>query len=295
MPDHKQQGMNPDSQYLVSVIIPCYNHGDYLLESLQSLCEQTFKNFEVLVINDGSTDPKTIEILASLCTEFPSLDLRVISQENQGPPGARNRAILEALGYWVMMLDADDKVTREYLDKTLTLARNKNLDFVSTDIQNFGAQNHVSRVHINLYDELFANRLLGCSLFKKCALLAEPYDPTFCNGYEDWELWVRLLKNGYRGEVIHEPLYLYRRQAESRFTKTYMERSRHIRKIREKHAELYRPEQLARLKKENKEGHIVPVRLHELHYQLGLRFPSLASLLMRIYLTLRPYITHLSR
>jgi glycosyltransferase involved in cell wall biosynthesis len=286
--------MNQASQCLVTVIVPCYNDGAYILESLESLCQQTFKNFEVLLINDGSTDTETNEILENVSKRFPSLDLKVISQENQGPPGARNRGVLEASGRWVMMLDADDKLASEHLRKTVALARKNNLDFVSTDIRNFGAQNHVSPVNINFYDELFANRLLGCSLFKKNVLLAEPYDPAFRNGYEDWELWIRLLKNNYKGEVIHEPLYLYRRKSESRFTKTYMERSRHIRKIREKHRELYRPEELARLKSENWEGRVVPARLYELHYQLGLRFPVVASLLMRIYLASRPFMRRLT-
>jgi glycosyltransferase involved in cell wall biosynthesis len=285
------EDMNQASQSLVTVIVPCYNDGGYILESLESLCQQAFKNFEVLVINDGSTDPKTLEILESVCNRFPSLDMKVISQENQGPSGARNHGVRKASGQWIMMLDADDKLSSEHLRMTVSLARKKNLDFVSTDYQNFGAQNYVTRVNINFYDELFANRILGCSLFKKSVLIEQPYDPAFRHGYEDWELWIRLMKKGYQGEVIHEPLYFYRRRKESRFTKSYFQRSQHIRQIRQKHKELFTSACLAKIKNENHEDRVVTVWTHDLHYHLGLQFPRLAAMLMRVYMALRPFMT----
>jgi glycosyltransferase involved in cell wall biosynthesis len=277
-----------DRKNLVTVVVPCYNDGEFLLENLRSLQAQTYRKFEVVVVNDGSTDPKTLEVLENLEQDFPSLNLRVYSQINQGLPGARNRGVHEAQGQWIMMLDADDKLAPGHLKKTVTLASSKNLDFVTTDIKNFGEQNFISRVNINFYDELFANRLLGCSFFRKEVLVVEPYDPEFRSGFEDWELWIRLLKKGYRGEVIHEPLYFYRRRSGSMLADTHFQRPQLIKKIREKHADLYSPKQLAKIKQEHGNGWCVTARIYDWHFRLGLRFPSLAYWMGRIYLRFRP-------
>lgn len=84
-------GDSEDRNNLVTVVVPCYNDGEYLVENLESLQAQTYKNFEIVVVNDGSTDPTTLKVLENLGERFSSLDLRVYSQTNQGLPGARNR------------------------------------------------------------------------------------------------------------------------------------------------------------------------------------------------------------
>ena len=95
---------------LVTVVVPGYNDGEYLLENLESLQAQTYRNFEVVVVNDGSTDPKTLEVLGNLEQVFPSLDLRVYSQNNLGLRATRNRGIREARTKWSVTLDADDMI-----------------------------------------------------------------------------------------------------------------------------------------------------------------------------------------
>jgi glycosyltransferase involved in cell wall biosynthesis len=273
---------------LVTVVVPCYNDGKYLLENLESLKAQTYKNFEVVVVNDGSTDPITLKVLENLHQRFPSLDLRVYSQNNQGLPATRNRGIREARGEWIVTLDADDMIAPDYLEKTMALAQAKDLDFVVTDIQNFGVQDFVNRANINLYDELFTNRLPACAFFKKSVVLCELYDIDFRAGFEDWELWIRLQSKGYRGDVVHEPLYLYRRKDESMLTRTHFQRPQLIRKIRLKHADLYTPKQLAQIKQEHRDSRCVAAWLYDFHYHLGLHFPYLAYWMGRIYLHLRP-------
>ena len=277
-----------DCKNLVTVVVPCYNDGEFLIENLESLQAQTYGNFEVVVVNDGSTDPKTLDVLDNLEERFPSLDLRVYSQSNQGLPAARNKGLSEARGEWILVLDADDMIAPDYLEKTLSLAKTKDLDFVVTDIQNFGAQNFVNRANINLYDELFTNRLSSCALFRKSVLLHEQYDSDFRIGFEDWELWIRILNEGYRGEVIHEPLFCYRRKAESMLTRTHSQRPLLIKKMREKHTDLYSPKQLARIKRENQDDRCVTAWIYDWHYRLGLHFPYLAYWIGRVYLNLRP-------
>jgi hypothetical protein len=118
--------------------------------------------------------------------------------------------------------------------------------------------------------------------------LREPFDDNFRAGFEDWELWIRLLNKGYRGEVIHLPLFYYRRKAESMLIRTHSQRPQLIRKIREKHADLYTSKELARIKRGNRENRAVAAWLYDWHYRLGLYFPNMAYWMGRIYLRLRP-------
>jgi glycosyltransferase involved in cell wall biosynthesis len=263
----------------ITIVIPCYNDGLYLRENIKSLQGQTHKSFEVLVINDGSTDRTTLDILKNLQEAFPPLVIKIISQKNQGLSTARNRGVREAQTEWIMLLDADDKLAPEYLERTLALAKKAGLDYVTTDIKYFGIYSYITRSNINFYDQLFANRLTTNSLFRKSVLEAVPFDPGFREGYEDWEFWIRLQSRGYRGDVVHEPLFEYRRKADSMLTGTYYKRSELIRKIRQKHAHLYTSNKLAEIKKDWRHNREVPVWLYQLHYYVGLRFPRLAHLM----------------
>jgi glycosyltransferase involved in cell wall biosynthesis len=283
-------GEDLDRNNLVTVVVPCYNDGEFLLENLESLQAQTYRNFEVVVVNDGSTDPKTLEVLEGLEQGFPSLDLRVYAQSNQGLSATRNRGIQEARGEWIVTLDADDLITPDYIEKTMDFAQASGLDYVVTDYQNFGEQNHIARVKVSFYEELFRNCLPVCALFKRSVLLTEPYDPDFSSGFEDWELWIRLFKMGYRGDVIHEPLYHYRRKRESMFTRTHFYRPQIIKKIREKHAELYESKNLSRVKEQSLYISDIRVWLNNIYYNIGLRSPHLAYWLLKIYLCLRPRV-----
>ena len=267
----------------VSVIIPCYNQGGFLSECLASLEAQTYQNFEVLIVNDGSTEDATLTILQTL----ESQGLNILNQSNQGLPAARNQGISKARGDWIIPLDADDKLAPSYISKTLALAKEQSLDFVVTDIQNFGAQARIHRTNINLYDQLYDNRLTCCALLARHVFDQLKYDESFTRGLEDWELWIRILKANLKGEVIHEPLFHYRRKSKSMLTQSQISRSQIIKHIRQKHGDLYAPEQQAILKKIWKENQVVFHKLHELHYHIGLRFPRMAKMLGNLYVKIR--------
>jgi glycosyltransferase involved in cell wall biosynthesis len=96
----------------ISVIIPCFNQGPYLDEAVDSVLAQTFQDFEILVVDDGSTDAETIKILR----DFARPKTRIIRTENQGLSAARNNGIREAMGEYILPLDADDKIGPGYLE-----------------------------------------------------------------------------------------------------------------------------------------------------------------------------------
>ncbi|AEE17073.1 glycosyl transferase family 2 [Treponema brennaborense DSM 12168] len=109
---------------LVTIIVPVYNTEKYVLRCLTSVQEQTYKNFECLIINDGSTD-KSLEI----CEEFCKKDWRfkIISQENSGPSASRNKGLQEADGEFVFFLDSDDWVTEYALELLVKHIGDKNV------------------------------------------------------------------------------------------------------------------------------------------------------------------------
>ena len=95
----------------VSVVVPLHNKGKYVIRALDSIVAQTFVDFEVIVVDDGSTDNS-----GELARAYPDERIRVIVQSNRGPGAARNRGIAEAKGHYVAFLDADDEWMPEYLE-----------------------------------------------------------------------------------------------------------------------------------------------------------------------------------
>lgn len=106
--------MNP----LVSVVIPAYNAAETIVECLESVRAQTYKNLEVLVVNDGSTD-NTLTILKQYASVHKDLNLKIYSIENSGPASARNYAIARSEGEYVAFLDSDDRWASDKMEKQM--------------------------------------------------------------------------------------------------------------------------------------------------------------------------------
>src|SRR5262245_46110377 len=119
----------------VSVIIPCYNLGRYLDEAVESVQKQTFQDFEILVVDDGSTDPDT----RSLLEEYERPRLQLVRSENRGLPCARNLGLAHTTGDYVCMLDADDLLEPTCLEKSVAvLDQDPSIAFVSHWLRAFG-------------------------------------------------------------------------------------------------------------------------------------------------------------
>src|SRR5262245_63306392 len=119
----------------ISVIVPCYNLGEYLSEAVDSVLAQSRQDFEVIVVDDGSTDPATIEILSS----FSRPKTRVLRAPHAGLAAARNRGIASSSGEYLCALDADDRLAPAFLEKTsAVLDADPSATFVSTWLRTFG-------------------------------------------------------------------------------------------------------------------------------------------------------------
>jgi O-antigen biosynthesis protein len=197
----------------VSVVIPCYNYGKYVEEAIDSVLNQTFQNLEIIIVDDGSTDHDTIELLRKLSKP----KTRIIRTSNQGPSAARNNGIREAKGKYICCLDADDMLKPTYIEKCIILMEEGNLDVAYSWMKEFGNSNLIwQTTEFELENLIRANCCIVSAVFKRSIWNnIGGYDETM-QGYEDWDFWVNVAKNGGRGGLINEPLFLHRRHGKSR-------------------------------------------------------------------------------
>lgn len=203
----------------VSVVVPFYNLGRTLPATLASIEAQTFRDLEVLIVDDGSTEP---ESRAALEQAERTSRVRVLRKPNGGLSSARNAGLKAARGSYVLPLDADDLIAPTFVEKTLAvLEADPACAYCTTLVQFFDEDPALATGGFVPWghepDLLLAQNLAGSctALFRRERLEeAGGYDE-WMNAYEDWDLYCALAERGGRGEVLPEFLFLYRIRPES--------------------------------------------------------------------------------
>lgn len=232
-------------QPLVSVVIPCYNAHKYIGQTLDSVRAQTYRNIEIIVIDDGSSDPITID-----CLDHLEKSIRVVRQANQGLPSARNAGFRAAIGEYVLPLDADDWLEKDAIERLLmALQNNQQAAYAFAYMRMEGEGEGVLAKQYNFFEQLFLNQLPYCLLLRKTAWQhAGGYDELMRYGYEDWEFNIRLGEGGLHGVVVPAPLFHYRiSSAGMLLTTSNKVHGQLWKSIRDKHKSLYRLSALIRL------------------------------------------------
>jgi len=199
----------------VSVVIPCYNMGKYLDEAVDSVLAQTFTDFEIIIVDDGSTDTSTCELLA----DYSKPKTKVIHTANRGVAAARNSGIEEAVGEYVLPLDADDRIGEFYLEKAVAvLDQQADIGIVYCCCKLFGAvEREWSLPPFSLPHQLLDNLIFSAAVFRKKAWSrVRGYDSSLRQGWEDWDFWLRLLAEGTQVFRLPEMLFYYRIRPDSR-------------------------------------------------------------------------------
>lgn len=199
----------------VTVVIPCYNLGRYIDEAVDSVLAQTFQDFEIIIVDDGSDDPFTVAKLEQYCKP----KTRVIRTPNCGVAAARNRGIHEAAGEYILPLDADDRIDHRYLEMACTLlGASAGRCIVSCGALLFGGASGI--MHLPEYSD---NRLLSENLLFNSSLFLKSdwqdvggYCVSFRYGWEDWDFWIAMTSRGVSVARIPEPLLHYRIRTDSR-------------------------------------------------------------------------------
>jgi glycosyltransferase involved in cell wall biosynthesis len=199
------------NQPLVSFIIPYYNAGTTIQETIDSIYNQSYSNYDIWLINDGSTDMFSIEKLK----EFEGIAIiHILHQENTGPSIAKNRGVSVSKGEFLCFLDADNILLENYVSEAmLAFKLNKDIDVVYSDFLNFGDYDgiHLS-MKIDYFNILIGNPIDNCVIIKRESFLSvNGFDEYLSKlGLEDWELWINLLKNGKKFHYINKFHFKYR-------------------------------------------------------------------------------------
>jgi glycosyltransferase involved in cell wall biosynthesis len=220
----------------VSVVITVYNSMPYLPETVESVLRQTFDDFEVLIIDDGSTD-QTLEWVSQL--NHPNVN--VITQENQGVSVARNTGIHNSKGTYVAFLDGDDLWEPTKLEKqVILLDQNPDIGLVHTWLAPINEQGQPTgrvmtcKADGNVWERMIESNMVACSaavVRRSCFEAVGVFDADL-RFAEDWDMWIRVADR-YSFAVVKEPLVQYRLHANSK-SKKYATRLQDFHKIIEK-------------------------------------------------------------
>jgi len=225
---------------LISIIIPCYNDAQYIEQAVNSALNQSYPNKEVIVVDDGSNN-ETKAILKKIEPKITKL----ITQENKGQSTARNLGIREAKGLYILILDSDDYFEPTFCEKAIVLFQQNETVKIVTCQANLIFDNAKSYVFTpgggTIANFLLINGALGTSMFKKTDWeTCGGYDESMRQGFEDWEFFIRLLKNDGIVEVIQEPLYNYRKRKDSTTSAANKKKHELLNYIYTKHKDLYK-------------------------------------------------------
>ena len=205
--------MNP----LISVIVPCYLQAQYLDECLQSVLDQTYQNWECIIVNDGSPD-HTEEVANKWLEKDPRF--RYIDKENGGLSSARNAGLKEAKGEWIQFLDCDDVLKKEKFEKSILINDVNYYDLIITNFEMLSNGKalppfcQLKDIKLNLETfisewDLDFNIPIHCSLFKKESIGDLLFNESL-KAKEDWIFWIDFFLTEKKYLFIDRNLVLYR-------------------------------------------------------------------------------------
>lgn len=207
--------MNP----FFSVVIPVFNCEKTITETLKSVLNQTFTDYEIIIINDCSTD-ETLNIINNFKTNFNYITI-ISNMRNIGVAESRNIGVKIAKGIYIAFLDGDDIWEPEKLKKQKDVIDKTNCDLCCTSYSFIDENTHCIKNTYNVpyyisYKMLLKENIIGCSsvVIKKHLLLKFPMHSIY--QHEDYALWLSIARNGYTIIGINEPLMKYRIHSNSR-------------------------------------------------------------------------------
>lgn len=224
---------------LISVIVPCYNDGKYIHDCLNSVHNQSYENYEIIVIDDGSNEISTNEIIS----QINHSKITVLQTKNQGPSNARNQAIRSSKGKYILPLDADNKVGRSFVSDAVDyLEKNSETKIVNCDLVFFGVKKGVKIFPNFTIEKLICENIIECaSIYRRSDFdQTMGYNPNMKEGLEDWDFWLSLLENGGGVYKLDLTEIYYRVKNRSRNNSISSEQFRRLRRqIYNNHKELF--------------------------------------------------------
>ena len=204
----------------VSIVMPAYNCEAFVEDSIRSIIDQTFDDWGLIVINDGSTD-KTAEIISRLAASDPRINF-IENESNMGVSYTRNRAISLADGEWIAFLDSDDLWREDKLEKQLALLSTHQDAVISYTASAFITEDGTPYEYVMKaptivdYKMLMSKNLLSCSsVIVKTSVMKQIKMPSD-KMHEDYYTWLRILGDNQVAYGVNEPLLIYRLRKNSK-------------------------------------------------------------------------------
>lgn len=197
----------------IAVVIPCLNLGSVLREALDSVTAQTRPAAEIIVVDDGSTEPLTCQVLEHIADP----GVRVYRRPHAGAAATRNYGVSQTTAPYLLFLDGDDVLEPDYLEKTgALLDGNRSLDFVSTAMRGFGDATYVwTPPNCDLETALTRGTIPITALFRRRVWDATGgFDETLPTSM-DLDFWIRVMELGFQGTILDQPLLGRRVRADS--------------------------------------------------------------------------------
>lgn len=194
---------------LVSIITPCYNDGKYILNAVESVEKSSYTNIEHIIINDGSTDPYTLEVL----DKIDSPRVWIIHTEKQGVCNARNTAIKQSNGKYILPLDSDDLISKEYISLAVEkFELDEHVRIVTCNYRLFGEINRSIKIELYSMEKLLGHNLYVVSTFFRRIDFDRVggFNENMNNGLEDWDFWISILELGGRVTILDGEHFFYR-------------------------------------------------------------------------------------
>lgn len=202
-----------NSSELVSIIMAAYNAEKTIENAIKSVLNQTYTNFELLVVDDASKD-KTVKIVKKFCEQDKRVKL-FLNDENKGISYTRKRALDNTNGMWIAILDSDDEWTIDKLEKQFVLQKEENADLIFSGSAFMDEQGNAIDWYFNAPEKVGYRQLLKQNVISNSSALVrkELYEKNYAIGdsmHEDFAIWLRILKNGVVAYGVDEPLLIYR-------------------------------------------------------------------------------------
>jgi hypothetical protein len=204
----------------VSVVVPCFNYGGFLAGAVESVLAQTYRDFEVIIVDDGSTDD-SLAVARRLAATHKQVTVH--AQENAGQPAiARNNGIALARGEYILPLDADDVIAPDFVERLVSaLDEDETISIAYGDQQNFGEDATFHQHPEYDFARLALTNLIGvASLYRREAWVDAGGYATNVRGYEDWDFWIGCGEHGHVGRRIPGAVFGYRVREGSLFGST---------------------------------------------------------------------------
>lgn len=230
---------------LVSIIMPCYNDGKYMEEAVASVKAQTYPQWELIIVDDGSDDEETVQIIKRM----EAKQIKVLHTDHVKPAGARNYGIRHADGTYILPLDADDRIDKTYIEKAVKIIESDSkIGVVYCESDMFGERTG----KWNLPEYSFQSMLLDNIVFVTALFYREDWEKiggfnrNMAAGMEDYDFWLGILELGKEIYQIPEILFHYRIKPASRttdFQADYIQMQAVYRQIYDNHKAFYEKHQ----------------------------------------------------